>query len=162
MVADIETNITNNNSQPMKTQPLTLNAVLKVPSLESTTEGVYLNEDQVATIDTELANRETAVTNANKDKTDAIAAQQKAEQDLAAAQEKATNELAAVNQTLSEKETEIAELTAQVATLKGSAGKEPRRIVTEADGNASTTEGNMQEFFESIDNARELFNSLPE
>ena len=162
MVADIETNITNNNSQPMKTQPLNLNAVLKVPSLESTNEGVYLNEDQVATIDTELANRETAVTNANKEKADAIAAQQKAEQDLAAAQQKATEELATVNQTLSEKETEIAELTGQVATLKASAGKEPRRIVTEADGHASATEGSMQEFFESIDSARELFNSLPE
>lgn len=162
MIAEIETNITNNNSQPMKTQPLNLNALLNVPSLESTTEGVYLNEDQIAVIDNELANRETAVTEANNEKAAAIAAQQKAEQDLAAAQQKASEDLGAVNTTLTEKEREVTELKAQVAVLQGSAGGKDRRIVTETDNNNGGTQSNMEEFYESIGNARELFNLLPE
>ena len=162
MIADIESNITNNNSQPMKTQPLNLNAVLNVESLESRNEGVYLNESQIEAIDTELAARQTAVTNANTEKDAAIAAQQNAEQALTAAQEKATNDLAAVNTTLTEKQNEITALQQQVETLKGSSGSESRRIVTEVDGDGGTTLNNMQEFGESIENARALYKSLPE
>lgn len=169
MIADIETNITNNNSKPMNTQPLNLNAVLNVESLESTTDGVYLNEVQIATIDAELASRETAVTNANNERAAAIAAQQKAEQDLAAAvtaQQTAEQSLATAQEQattdLTAKDEKIAELNAQIATLQGTAGGSSRRIVTSTDNNAGGNHGEMQEFFESIGNARQLFDSLPE
>jgi len=66
-----------NSANPMKKQFLNLNKVLKVDKLESSDEGVYLNEDQLSAIDQDLVARgqaETARTTAETSLSNAVTA----------------------------------------------------------------------------------------
>jgi protease-4 len=93
----------------MKKQYANVNQLLEVEQLEAQEEGVFLNEDQVAAIDTALANG----TKAAADLQTATADKKKAEGDLAAAQ-----------QSIQEKDAEIAQ-------LKKTAGAEPAKVVSQ-------------------------------
>ena len=162
MMAEITTNIQNNNSLPMKKQPINLNAVLGVESLESQKDGIYLNEQQIETVDTELANRESTISTLTEERTAAVAAQQVAENNLTAAQAQAQTDVNAANALVSERDQQIVALNEQVATLQAAAGGGSRRIVTETDDQKGQPKTGIQGFFETVTNAREIYKSLPE
>jgi len=95
----------------MKKQYAHVNKVLEVDQLEAQEEGVFLNEDQVASIDA-------AIEKGNKDATNLQAA--------TAAKEKADADLAAAQKTIQEKDAEIAQ-------LKQSAGAESAKVISETE-----------------------------
>lgn len=93
----------------MKKQYANVNKVLEVDQLEAQEDGVFLNEDQVASIDA-------AIEQGSKDATSLQAAN--------AAKEKADADLAAAQKTIQEKDAEIAQ-------LKQGAGAETAKVVSE-------------------------------
>lgn len=154
---EIESNIKINNSQPMKKQPLNLNSVLNVEQLESTTEGVYLNEQQISTIDEHLSNQLELVQTANTEKTNAETAKQTAETEKAEVEEK----LNTANADITAKQTRINELELQVENLKNNAGGDSRRVVKEVESNGGEQNDN-DAFMNNLENARNLYKLLPD
>ena len=102
----------------MEKQFLNVNKIIGVESLESSDDGVYLNEDQLGLIDAIIeqgGNDAEALETATSAQTDAEAAQATSEADLATA-----------NATIAAQETEIAD-------LKKKPGDESAKAVTEVD-----------------------------
>lgn len=122
----------------MKKQPVNLNALLGVPEMQSNDEGVYLNEDQVETIDTKVGELENSVATLTNN--------------LTAANEKVT----AAEAKVTEKETEITALLAQVENLKKGAGATTTAVVTAVDGDNADPVNE----FDYIQSARELFKAI--
>lgn len=110
------------NPISMKKQYASVNTLLEVDQLEAQEEGVFLNEDQVATIDAALEKGSadaTALQAANEAKT-------KAEADLAEAQASITSK------------------DAEIAQLKKTAGAEPAKVISEKEtGPAGKNNGNV-------------------
>ena len=137
------------NSQPMKKQPIKVNAILKVNELASSDEGVFLNEDQIHQIDAHVTTLENSVTAITGERDAAVTAQQTAEQNLTAEQTKVT-----------ERDNTIADLKNQIANLKKGAGATTTEIVTEVDNNAGGEKFDNSEF-EVFSNAKKLHDLLP-
>ena len=137
-----------NNSQPMKKQPIKVNAILKVNELASTDEGVFLNEDQVHEIENRVVELENSVSTITTERDNAITAQQTAERDLAA-------QVAIVT----ERDNTIAALNTQIANLKKNPGATTQGVVTEVDNNGgSSAEKDDTTLFAS---AKTLYDILP-
>lgn len=130
--------LNNQINESMKKQPVNLNALLGVPEMQSNDEGVYLNEDQVETIDTKVGELENSVATLTNN--------------LTAANEKVT----AAEAKVTEKETEITALLAQVENLKKGAGATTTAVVTAADGDNADPVNE----FDYIQSARELFKAI--
>ena len=131
-----------NNSQPMKKQPIKVNAILKVDELASTEEGVFLNEEQVHSIDSRIEELENSASTA-------VTAQQKAEQDLAA-------QIAIVT----ERDNTIAAQATQIENLKKNAGASTKGVVTTVDNNAGGDKFENDEFA-LFASAKSLHDLLP-
>ena len=137
-----------NNSQPMKKQPIKVNAILKVNELASTEEGVFLNEEQVHTIDSRVQELENSVSSITTERDNAVTAQQTAEQNLAA-------QVAIVT----ERDATIAAQATQIANLKKNPGATTKDVVTTTDNNASDKFDNNE--FELFASAKSLCDLLP-
>lgn len=142
---DLFTNII--NSQPMKKQPLLINAILNVSELESSEEGVFLNEEQIHSVETRLDEVQNSVTAITGERDAAITAQQTAEQALTAQQAIVT-----------ERDATIAAQTTQINNLKKGAGADTKGITTEAD---STFENSGNDDLAVAASAKSLYNILP-
>jgi len=131
-----KTQTSTKTSEQMKKQYASVNKLLEVDQLEAQEEGVFLNEDQVATIDAAL----------EKGTGDAAALQAANE-----AKTKAEGDLAAAQQSITEKDAEIAE-------LKKTAGAAPAKIVSqketaaggEKDENVVSEEKSFEENLDAI------------
>jgi len=135
---DLFTNIIISNS--MKKQPLKINALLNITNLESTEEGIYLNEEQVHSLDGKVIELENSVATITTEKT--------------TAENRATTAETAV----ATKDTEIAELTTQVTNLKAGAGDTTK-------GNPKSTdtvvvENAVDDFFTNMAAAKGLFDLI--
>lgn len=137
-----------NNSQPMKKQPIKVNSILKVDELASTEEGVFLNEEQVHTIDSRVQELENSVSSITTERDNAVTAQQTAEQNLAA-------QVAIVT----ERDATIAAQATQIANLKKNPGATTIEVVTAVDNNAGGEALNNE--FEMMASAKVLFDALP-
>jgi len=138
-----------NKNNPMKKQPIKINAVLGVPSLESTEEdGVFLNETQIEAIEAKLSDFDGKVNTLTTEKTNAETRATDAEAKEATA-----------NATIVTKDTEIANLKTQVENLKGGAGDKTKELDKETDDKGGEKE---DPFLNSVKNARKLFNELPD
>lgn len=125
----------------MKKQPLKVNEVLNITDLESTEDGVYLNEDQVHTLDEKIVELESSVATITTEKTEL--------------ENRATTAEAAVTT----KDEEIATLTTQVANLKKGAGASTKTGTgKETDANPAAVE--KDDFFTNMASARDLVNSI--
>lgn len=129
-------------SEPMNKQPLKINAILKVEQLESTeTDGVFLNEAQIETIDKEIETLEGRVNTLTTEKNNA--------------EQRATTAEAHVT----EKDNEIAGLKTQVDNLKKNAGATTTTGAgKESDGKTEEVEN---EFFNTVSSAKELYDMIP-
>lgn len=126
--------------EPMKKQPLKINAILKVEQLESTeTDGVFLNETQIESLDSEIETLEGKVNALTTEKANA-------EQRATTAETK-----------LIEKDNEIAQLNTQVENLKKNAGAQTQGTGKESDGKKEEE----NDFSNSVKAAQELFNMIP-
>ena len=133
-----ETSIKTKNSTSMKKQYASVNKLLAVDQLEAQEEGVYLSEDQVASIDAAL----------EKGSADATALQ--AANDAKAA---ADAELATAQASITAKDAEIAQ-------LKQTAGADPAKVVSqketvagaEKDANVTSDKKSFEENLEAIRN----------
>lgn len=142
-VSDLDNaNINNQTSIQMKKQPINVNQLLKVENLEANGEGVYLNEDQVHTIDARLG--ELADTNGT----------------LQTERDTATENAATLQSTVNSQATEIASLKTQIDNLKKGAGAVTQSVTQQTDENVeeSATEG----LFETISAARKIFSEIPD
>lgn len=129
-------------SEPMNKQPLKINAILKIEQLESTeTDGVFLNEAQIETIDKEIETLEGRVNTLTTEKTNA--------------EQRATTAEAQVT----EKDNEIADLKTQIENLK----KNPGATTTTGAGKEtdSKTDEVEDEFFNTASAAKSLYDVLP-
>lgn len=129
-------------SEPMNKQPLKINAILKVEQLESTeTDGVFLNEAQIETIDKEIETLEGRVNTLTTEKTNA-------EQRATTAETQVT-----------EKDNEIADLKTQIENMK----KNPGATTTTGVGKEtdSKTDEVEDEFFNTASAAKSLYDVLP-
>ena len=129
----------------MKKQPIKVNAILNVSELAATEEGVFLNEEQVHTIDARVDELENSVTSLTTERDNAVTAQQTAEQNLTAEQAKVT-----------ERDATIAAQATQIANLKKGAGATTVEVVTEVDNNAGGDD-NKDEFLTNMASAKELY-----
>lgn len=136
------------NSQPMKKQPIKVNAILKVNELASTEEGVFMNEDQVHEIDNRITELENSVTTITTERDNAVTAQQTAEQNVTAQQAIVT-----------ERDNTIAELNAQIENLKKNPGATTKGTVTQADNSGTDKFDNNE--FEVFASAKSLHDMLP-
>jgi ATP-dependent protease ClpP protease subunit len=128
-------------SHPMKKQPIKINAILKVERLESTdNEGVFLTEDQVNAINSEI---ETQETRANSLETERDAAETRA---------------TTAETQLTEKDNEIAGLKTQVENLKKNPGAQTQGAGKQTDG---PTKEDEDDFINVANASRELYNMLP-
>lgn len=137
-----------NNSQPMKKQPIKVNAILKVNELASTEEGVFLNEDQVHEIENRVEELENSVATITNERDNALSAQQTAENDLAA-------QVAIVT----ERDNTIAALNTQIENLKKNPGATTKGVVTQTDNTAGDKFDNNE--FEMFNSAKSLHDLLP-
>jgi len=134
------------NSTPMKVQPKKVNEILNVSQLESTDEGVFLNEEQIHTIDTKVTELSNQVATANTERDNATTAQQAAEANVTTA-----------NATISDRDATIVDLNNQIAALRNGAGASTNGVVKATDGGAS----NEVDEFEQFKSAQSLYNILP-
>jgi signal peptide peptidase SppA len=143
MISEIGNNFSTNNkhSVQMKKQPLKVNAVLKVDQLESTDDGVFLNEDQIHSVDAELDRQGTEIQNLTSQNTSV------------------TEQLQTANTTIEQRDAQIVQLNDQIKNLKAGAGASTRGIVTEADATIQTTDDISE--IETASSAMKLFNLLP-
>ena len=137
-----------NNLQPMKKQPIKVNAILKVNELASSEDGVFLNEDQVHEIENRVEELENSVATITNERDNALSAQQTAQTDLAA-------QVAIVT----ERDNTIAALNTQIENLKKNPGATTKGVVTTTDNNGSDKFDNNE--FEMFNNAKSLHDLLP-
>lgn len=130
------------NKIDMKKQPIKVNAIIGVEKLEADAEGVFLNEEQLDAIETQVTELEEAVKTETDAKADAISRAETAENKV------------------TEKETRIAELLAQVENLKKGAGDTTKKSNQSTDDGA--TGEKQDEFMNTVDSARKLYDLLPE
>ncbi len=129
-------------SEPMKKQPLKINAILKVDKLESTeNDGVFLNEAQIESIDKEIETLDGKVNTLTTEKE--------------AAEERATT----AETQLTEKDNEITQLKTQIENLKKNPGAQTQGAGKESDGKKS--EATEDEFFNTASSAKELYDLIP-
>lgn len=146
---DLFTNI--KNSFPMKKQPLLINKVLGVASLENKEdEGVYFNEEQVHKIDARIAELENQVNTLTAEKQTAVTAQQKAEGEKTEAEGKLTT----ANNTIEEQKT-------QIENLSKGAGASTKQSTQETDDDDDAPKGG-DEFSNRVKKATELYNMIPD
>lgn len=138
-----------NNSQPMKKQPIKVNAILKVNELASTEEGVFLNEEQVHTIDSRVQELENSVSSITTERDNAVTAQQTAETNLAA-------QVAIVT----ERDNTIAAQATQIENLKKNAGATTKGVVKTVDNNAGVDKFENDDFA-LFASAKSLHDLLP-
>lgn len=139
------------NSFPMKKQPLKINSVLGVQSLENEeSEGVYFNEEQVHKIDARMAELENQVNTLTTEKENAVTAQQKAEGEKTEAEGKLTT----ANNTIEEQKT-------QIENLKKGPGASTKQTTQETDEDDNDDKGG-DEFSNRVKKATELFNMIPD
>jgi len=143
MISEIGNNFSTNNkhSVQMKKQPLKVNAVLNVDQLESTDDGVFLNEDQIHSIDAELERQGTEI------------------QNLTTQNSTATEQLQTANTTIEQRDAQIVQLNDQINNLKAGAGASTKGIVTETDSTSQTTDDISD--IELAASAMELYKVLP-
>lgn len=153
-IADIESKLSSSNSSPMKKQPVQLNAVLNVDQLESTKDGVFLNENQIEAVETELSSLSSKLQKAETEKTTALSEKQKSDDAKAEAEQK----LATANSSIESKEQEIENLKTQVLNLQNNASGHVRRVVSKADG----TDEIEDSFVDTVNSARSIFGKLPD
>jgi ATP-dependent protease ClpP protease subunit len=130
-----------NNKNQMKKQPVKINEILKVESFESNAEGVFLNEEQIHTVDARIVELENSV---------ATAATENANLE---------NRATTAEATIAERDVEIANLTAQVETLKKTPGDTSQQNTKAADD--AKTAASKNDFLQNMSDARELYNMLP-
>lgn len=132
----------------MKKQPIKVNAILKVNELASTEEGVFLNEEQVHTIDSRVQELENSVSSITTERDNAVTAQQTAETNLAA-------QVAIVT----ERDATIAAQATQIANLKKNPGATTKGTVTQVDNSGTDKFDNNE--FEVFASAKSLHDMLP-
>ena len=135
----------------MKKQPIKINAVLGVPSLESTEEdGVFLNETQIDKIETQIDTLEKAV---NTEKANVVT-----EKGLVTAAETRANTAEA---TVSTQATKITELEAQIVNLNKGAGAGTGSVVKPTD-EGGDGEDDGKGFSNVIATSTNWFKQLPD
>lgn len=133
----------------MKKQPIKINAVLNVPSLESTeADGVFLNETQIEAIETHISALENSVAT---EKANVVTEK--------AATTAAVTRANTAEGTVGTQATRITELETQVTNLKGGAGAHSNDTNQETDDDKGEKKDS---FMNSVTNARKLFNELPD
>lgn len=137
-----------NNSQPMKNQYRKFNAVIGVERLESSDEGVYLNETQIGAVERKFNSLET---NLAKEKGNVTTEKKRASD--------AETKLNEANKSITRKDNEIRNLKNQITNLKKGAGATTNPAKKSNDGNKGA--GAKDNTFEVVKSARELFDSLP-
>lgn len=135
----------------MKKQPIKINAVLDVPSLESSDGGVFLNEAQIEKIETQIDTLEKAV---NTEKANVVT-----EKGLVTAAETRAN---TAEGTVATQATKIIELETQVENLKRGAGASDKKVNKETDDDGGDGGENKDAFVNTVANARKLYDSLPD
>jgi ATP-dependent protease ClpP protease subunit len=133
----------------MKKQPIKINAVLNVPSLESADGGVFLNEAQIESIETKLATQEADI------------ATEKA--NVVTEKEATTAAVTRANTaegTVATQATKITELEAQVENLKTGAGASTKKVNKETDEDGEGDEKGKDEFMNTVTRARKMFDSI--
>lgn len=133
----------------MKKQPIKINAVLDVPSLESSDGGVFLNETQIDKIETQIDALEKAV---NTEKANVVT-----EKGLVTAAETRAN---TAEGTVGTQATRIIELEAQVENLKKGAGASDKKVNKETD-ETGDGEDDEEGFSNVIATSTKWFNQLP-
>ena len=133
----------------MKKQPIKINAVLDVPSLESSDGGVFLNEAQIEKIETQIDTLEKAV---NTEKANVVT-----EKGLVTAAETRAN---TAEGTVATQATKIIELETQVENLKRGAGASDKKVNKETDDDGGDGGENKDAFVNTVANARKLYDSL--
>jgi len=136
----------------MKKQPIKINAVLNVPSLESADGGVFLNETQIESIETKLASQEADIAT---EKANVVTEK--------AATTAAVTRANTAEGTVATQATEITELKAQVENLKTGAGASTKKVnkETDEDGEGDDIKG-KDEFMNTVASARKLYDLLPD
>lgn len=127
----------------MKKQPAKINAILKVDKLEHDDQGVYLNEEQIESIETRLDTLENEVTTERT------------------AKENAESRATTAEAANTAKDTEIANLKTQVDNLKKGAGDGTTSINKDGD-NLDGGNNSDKDLSNTVKSAREMFNALPE
>ena len=128
---------TNQTSYQMKKQFDKVNTVIGVAQLESSEDGVFLNETQIEALDTAIVEAENSVTAITADRDTAVA--------------NATT----LQTTLDSQTAEIANLTTQVENLKSRAGATTQSVNQQTDEQA---EGSKDNVMATMNAAREIYN----
>lgn len=135
----------------MKKQPIKINAVLGVPSLESTEkDGVFLNEAQIESIDSKLASQEADIAT---EKANVLAEQTK----VTAAETRANT----AEGTVATQATKITELETQIANLKKGPGAGDTTVIKDTDEGGEDGE-KKDEFSNVIKTSTDWFKQLPD
>lgn len=132
----------NENREPMKKQPIRINALLSVEKLENDKDGVFLNETQVETIETRIDTLETELSNEKTERTNAEGRATTAEG------------------TVATQKTRIEELESQVENLESGAGDTTGAVIT--DKNDPGAADGKDSFSNTVKSAREMFDQLPD
>jgi len=137
----------------MKKQPIKINAVLNVPSLESADGGVFLNEAQIESIEQKLATQEAYIAT---EKANVVT-----EKELVIAADTRAN---TAEGTVATQATEITELKAQILNLNKGAGDNTKNVNKETDDDKGDDKGNEKgdAFVNTVASARKLYDLLPD
>jgi ATP-dependent protease ClpP protease subunit len=133
----------NENREPMKKQPIKINAILNVEKLEHDKEGVYLNEEQIEAIETRLNTLETELAT---EQTERINAE---------------NRATTAEDTVATQATRITDLESQVTNLENGAGDTTTTVVTDNNDPGAPAKG-KESFANTVKNARDMFELLPD
>ena len=129
-------------SKVMKKQPIKINAVIGVEQLESSDEGVYLNEAQIEAVEAEIIKLENSISTSETEKT---------------AAETRANDAEA---TVATQATKITELEAQIENLKKGPGASTAKTNEKTDDETFGKE--KDSFSATVESARKLYNALPD
>lgn len=130
-------------SKEMKKQPVKINAVIGVEQLESSEEGVYLNETQIEAIETKLVENENSISTS----IDATKAAEKRAETAEA--------------TVTTQATKITELEAQIENLKKGPGESTGKSNEKTDKEAAAGQA-KDSFTATVESARKLYDALPD
>lgn len=131
------------NREQMKKQPEKINAILNVDKLENDNDGVFFSEDQVHAIESRINSLENDLSTEKTERTNAETRANTAES------------------TVATQATRITELESQVANLENGAGSTTGAVITEKNEPKGEAKGE-DSFFNSVKNARELYDELPD
>jgi len=148
---DKENLFTNQINNQMKKQFEKVNTAIGVDKLESSNDGVYLNETQIALLDTNIDTLEKSV---ETEKANVVT-----EKALVTAAETRAN---TAEGTVATQATKITDLETQILNLNKGAGASDKKVNKETDDDGGDGGEGNDEFMNTVASARKLWDQLPE